>query len=267
MKKNKSFFFLLFFVWIIVVVLIEFIDVNIFCDVTYDAKIKRIISYALLLPAVIVLIRLSGFRVFNKIQCITWFFVSLIIAVNNFPFTQAISGNVSIVNGGFWRVAVFTVDCIMVAAIEELIFRGLIFNLILDESSKDKKGFIKAIIVSSVIFGLSHLLNLFGGASLLPTIAQAGYTSVIGALCAFLLFKTHNVIFPWIFHAVYNFCGTILTVSGIGSGFVLDLPTVIITALIALVIGVLVLFSVIKTAPSNFGSYAEMCLSKKKREE
>lgn len=267
MKKNKSLFFLLFFVWVFVIIVIECIDVKIFNDLNYDVKVKRIISYVLLLPAIIGLIRLSGFHVFNKVHGITWFFVSLTIAVNNFPFVQAISGNLSIVNGEFWRVVVFTVDCIMVAAIEELIFRGLVFNLILESSSKDKKGLIKAIAISSVIFGLSHLLNLFGGASLLPTIAQVGYTSLIGALCAFLLFKTRNIIFPWIFHAVYNFCGTILTVSGIGSGFVLDLTTVIITATVAVVVGVLSLVSVARTSPSEYNDYAETFLNKKKREE
>ena len=182
---------------------------------------------------------------FNKPRKIYCFLVALVISINNFPFSAYFKGVSYVTNKNAAYAAVFVASCFLTAAFEELLFRGLLFNALCESSPKTVKGVLRAIIISSVIFGAAHFLNLFGGAAFFPTLAQAGYTSLIGALCAFVLFKTHNIIFPWLMHAVYNVGGLILTREGLGNGVVFDTTTIVVTVILGVIVGVFALVSMI----------------------
>ncbi len=67
---------------------------------------------------------------------------------------------------------------------EELIFRGFLFKAIL------KDGSVKtAIIVSSVTFGLGHILNLFVGQDLVETLNQVVFAVAVGFLFTMAFYK------------------------------------------------------------------------------
>lgn len=116
--------------------------------------------------------------------------VGLICAVMAFVFsydTPDITPSVSTVFG-------FILYNLAIALSEEFLFRGVIFTQMLD-SRKDKKGFIwAAIIFSSAIFGLRHLLNLVTAPNVvITTIAQVLFTFMAGFyLCAVYL-RTRNL--------------------------------------------------------------------------
>ena len=128
--------------------------------------------------------------------------VGLICAVMAFVFsynTPDVTPTVSTVFGFiFYNLAI--------AFSEEFLFRGVIFTQMLD-SWKNKKGFIWiAIIVSSVIFGLRHLLNLVTTPNVvITTIGQVLFTFMAGFyLCAVYL-RTRNLWICIIIHFLEDF--------------------------------------------------------------
>lgn len=60
-----------------------------------------------------------------------------------------------------------------VGFIEEIIFRGFLFKMIEKDNVKS------AIIVSSITFGIGHIVNLLNGADFVPTLIQICYAIYI----------------------------------------------------------------------------------------
>ncbi len=88
---------------------------------------------------------------------------------------------------------------LLVGFVEETVYRGLILNLML------KKGIHIAVLTSSVLFSLTHLLNLVGGQDLAATLLQLAYAFLVGVSLA-LLYIRHKTLLPLIaFHFLHNF--------------------------------------------------------------
>ncbi len=158
-----------------------------------------------------------------------------LVALNNLPWLALLSG-AACVSAGAGEVALFALFCLLTAVFEELLFRGFLFPLCLGRLPSGKWGRLTAILLSSAIFALSHLLNLAAGATLIGTLLQVGYSFLVGAAAAVLLLHSRNLTLPIAFHALYNFGG--LLIPRLGEGRLFDRPTVIITAIIATVTAV-----------------------------
>lgn len=80
------------------------------------------------------------------------------------------------------ETALYVLSMLCVGFIEELIFRGFLFK------AMAKDGIKSAIIVSSITFGLGHIINLVNGAELLPTPANylCNGNRVFFLLCCFI---------------------------------------------------------------------------------
>lgn len=89
-------------------------------------------------------------------------------------------------------IAILTV-AVFGPIIEEILFRGIIFNSI----EKLKKG-IAPIIISSILFGLCHMISV-----------QIVYTFFMGIVVAIVYSKTRNLIYPIIIHIVNNLLSAI----------------------------------------------------------
>ncbi len=163
----------------------------------------------------------------KRIFGILTFIVALVVAVNNFPFYDFFTGQTNLTLS--IKTLSFAVYCIGVACIEEFFFRGLVFPLSVLICKNKKRPLVLGILVSSLIFGLVHLVNLFGG-NIGGTFLQVGYSFLIGCASAIILVKTKNIIFSTIFHAVYNFCGQIPSVYG--NGVTWSLGQILLTATI-----------------------------------
>lgn len=84
--------------------------------------------------------------------------------------------------------------------VEEIIFRGLLFTSML-KTDKLKS----AVIVSSLTFGIGHIVNLLNGAALFDTLCQIIYAVAIG-FCFTMLFYRSGTIIPCIIsHFIINF--------------------------------------------------------------
>ena len=98
---------------------------------------------------------------------------------------------------------------INVGFLEEMIFRGILYKSI----EKDNKKL--AIIISSVTFGIGHIVNLLNGADLVPTLIQICYAVAIGFLFVTIFNKSKSLIPCIITHIAVNSL-SILGVDSVG---------------------------------------------------
>ena len=96
------------------------------------------------------------------------------------------------------EIIFYILTMINVGFIEEIIFRGFLFKMMAKTNVKS------AIIVSSITFGIGHIINLLNGADLLPTLMQIGYAISIGYLFVIIFYKSKSLIPCVITHSAVN---------------------------------------------------------------
>ena len=178
-----------------------------------------------------------GYKVLNPVRSPFWRSVlislpAFLIAVNNFPFHAVISGSARVTEGAPMVLLLF-VECMMVGFFEEIAFRGVVFLGILKKNPENKLWSFISIALSSVIFGLVHLVNLIE-ASPSAVFLQMGYSALIGAMCAVILLKTANIWLCVVIHGLYNFAGAVIP--RMGEGRVWDTFTVVLTVVVSLIV-------------------------------
>jgi membrane protease YdiL (CAAX protease family) len=87
---------------------------------------------------------------------------------------------------------------INVGFIEEIIFRGFLFKMMEKNNAK------MAIIISSVTFGIGHIVNLLNGADFVPTLMQICCAISIGYLFVIIFYKSKSLIPCIITHSLVN---------------------------------------------------------------
>lgn len=94
----------------------------------------------------------------------------------------------------------YVLSMFCVGFLEELIFRGMLFQ------AMAKDGVKSAIIVSSVTFGIGHIVNLINGsgAELFPNLLQVLYAVAIGFAFVMIYWKTKSLMPCIIVHSVFN---------------------------------------------------------------
>jgi len=94
----------------------------------------------------------------------------------------------------------YVLSMIMVGFLEELIFRGFLFKAMV------KGGLRSAVIVSSVTFGIGHIVNLINGsgADLLSNLLQVGYAVAGGFLFVVLFLRSGSLIPCILTHSAIN---------------------------------------------------------------
>lgn len=94
----------------------------------------------------------------------------------------------------------YILTMLCVGFLEETIFRGLLFEAMRKDNQKI------AIIVSSVTFGIGHIINLFNssGAELLPNLLQVAYATAAGFMFVMIYCKSKSIIACIISHGLFN---------------------------------------------------------------
>lgn len=189
-----------------------------------------------------------GFKVMNPLRkplgrSFLFILPCLAVVVNNFPIISTLRGD-AYLDSPWYYVLFYAAQCIAVATFEELAFRGVVFLSLLEKRKSSVRGVFIAIVITSAVFGLVHLLNLLEGASPLPVLMQIGYSFLIGGMCSVVLVKTANIWLCVLLHAVFNFCGQLMPT--LGGGHWWDTPTVIITVILAIAVTVYIVYALIK---------------------
>lgn len=110
-----------------------------------------------------------------------------------------------------FEITFYILNMLCIGFLEEIIFRGFLFKLLAKDNIQ------RAIAISTLTFGIGHIVNLLNGADLIPTIIQIGYSLSIGYLFAIILTKGKSLVPCIITHSLLNalsiFCvsGTITT--------------------------------------------------------
>ena len=92
----------------------------------------------------------------------------------------------------------YVISMLCVGFLEEVIFRGLLFKALCATNVK------RAIIISSVTFGMGHIVNLLNGSALFETCLQICYAIAIGFFFTIIFYKGKGLWPCIIAHGVIN---------------------------------------------------------------
>ena len=144
-----------------------------------------------------------GFRGAEKGAAKRMLYFSPLLLIAFTPFAAGIN-----FNGGAALILANLFLTLGIGMAEEIFFRGIICGLWLG------RGVGKAMIISSVLFGLCHILNIAGGAELGETLLQICFALVYGMVFALIFAESGSLLPCVLLHALHDFCSFI---SGEGS--------------------------------------------------
>ena len=104
------------------------------------------------------------------------------------------------VNFSVLETVLYVLSMLCVGFLEELIFRGLLFG------AMRKDNFKAAVIVSSVTFGIGHIINLVNGSGseLFPNLLQVVYATAAGFMFVMMYLKSGSLIGCIAVHGLFN---------------------------------------------------------------
>ena len=121
-----------------------------------------------------------------------WFFIPLaLVCLYKLVFSPALRYSAT-------ESVLFVISMLCVGFLEELIFRGFLFRAI------EKENLTRAIIISSVTFGIGHIVNLLNGQDLMDTVSQIIFAVFVGFALVILFHKGKSLVPCIIFHGVFN---------------------------------------------------------------
>ena len=189
-EKNETLFCI---ILIVVYVLVNSFCIQNFGTTNYMSVIINTIFSILLIILIIKLDRVSyyGLTKIKDLKKYLYFIPLVIIASVN------LWNGISI-NNSSSEIIFHILTMINIGFIEEIIFRGFLFKMMAKDNIKS------AIIVSSITFGIGHIVNLFNGADLIPTLLQICYAISLGYLFVTIFYKSKSLIPCIITHSLIN---------------------------------------------------------------
>lgn len=101
-----------------------------------------------------------------------------------------------------------------VGFLEEVIFRGLLFTAIAKDNIKS------AAVISSVTFGIGHIVNLINGSgrNLVENLCQIVFAVAVGFLLVTIFYRGGSLLPCILVHAAINVSGTFADDTGLTAG-------------------------------------------------
>ena len=189
-EKHKTLFCIL--------LIILYILVNSYCVQNFGIEDYRslIINtlFSIGLITIILVLKRTSYYGLTKVKNISKYLyflpLLLIISVNLW--------NGFNINNSIDEIIFYILNMLNVGFIEEIIFRGFLIKMM------EKDNIKMAIIISSITFGIGHIINLFHGASFVPTLMQIFSAISIGYLFAIIFYKSKSLIPCIITHSLLN---------------------------------------------------------------
>ncbi len=112
------------------------------------------------------------------------------------------------------ETVLYVLAMLCVGFLEEVIFRGLLFEAMRKDNEKT------AIIVSSVTFGIGHIINLINGSGveLLPNLLQVVYATAVGFMFVMVYCKSRSLLVCIAAHGVFNALSVFADEAGVTNG-------------------------------------------------
>lgn len=102
-----------------------------------------------------------------------------------------------------WRIVSFLVNMTLVGVAEEVLFRGVIGQTLLEHFGTSRAGIWKACLLSGLLFGGAHLVNILSSAPL-GVLMQCLFAASLGVLYAAIYFRTGNLWATTFLHATMD---------------------------------------------------------------
>lgn len=255
-NNNKDFkIILLFFISMIIILVLSYIDLFSFSNQLVNEMVSNSIPRILGGIVFIVLMSIIGYKksfTFNGpvLKSFLLIIPGLIVAVNNFPIIAYFDGRAGITEP-VYTIHIFVIECFSTGFFEEIVFRGILLLLLIQKLPKTKKGMYLAIFISSTIFGLFHLVNIFEGIGFTDILLQVGYSFLMGLMWAVVYLKTKNIWMSIILHSAYNFFGLVLFRLGYVDGR-FDNITIVITVILAILVSIYMFYVSLKINVNDF---------------
>ncbi len=101
---------------------------------------------------------------------------------------------------GVVKTVLYILSMFCVGFLEEVIFRGLLYRAMAADNPRS------AVIVSSLTFGIGHIVNLFNGSGteVFVTLLQVFYAAAAGFMFVMMYRKTDSLIGCIVIHGVFN---------------------------------------------------------------
>ena len=181
-----------------ILLIVVYVVVNSYCIQNFGVEDYRstIINTVYSITLIVLIIKLKGVsyyglaKVSNLKKYLYFIPLVLIISVNLWT-----GINITNIQN---EIIFYILTMINVGFIEEIIFRGFLFKMMAKTNIKS------AIIVSSITFGIGHIVNLLNGADLIPTLLQICYAISIGYLFVIIFYKSKSLIPCIITHSLVN---------------------------------------------------------------
>lgn len=211
-----------------VLLIVIYVLLNSYCIQNFGVKdyrsvIINTIFSSLLITLIVLLkkVKYYGLRKVTDSKKYLYFIPLLLIGTVN------LWNGISI-NNSKGEIICHILTMINVGFIEEIIFRGFLFKMMSKSNVKS------AIIVSSITFGIGHIVNLLNGADLIPTLMQICYAISLGYLFVIIFYKSKSLIPCIITHLLINSLSIFNTINK--TSYVQVILLIIITLLYAVYI-------------------------------
>ena len=189
--KNKELFYTI--IYIIFYVISNSIVLNNYGQISIQSLLVNTVITVTLISTIISTKKTKyyGLIKVNKPKKYLYFIPLILLVLINFI------GGIKIVNTPK-EIVLFMLTMLEVGFIEEILFRGFLFKTIEKDDQKT------AIIITSLTFGIGHIVNLLNGADFIPTLIQIIYSVSVGYLFVKILIKTKSLWPCIITHSLLN---------------------------------------------------------------
>ena len=201
MKENKARWYSIIYV-ICLGLLISSLPFSMFINDEHIIFILESISKIIAIIVVLYYIKKDNIRKFEigESRKKDLLFIPLLFLCFSNYFVMIECSNVILNDIPIYKIIYGIGNCLFTAVLEELLFRFILLNEFLDTKKK-----IIAIGLSSIVFGLVHLLRIGSLASIIPALVQVAYTSFLGLFLGIIYTCSKNLIYPILFHFCFNF--------------------------------------------------------------
>lgn len=112
----------------------------------------------------------------------------------------------------WWKVVIYILCMLSIGVVEELLFRGLVTQIIFDKYGKSSAGVWLTVLVSSMLFGAAHGTNaLTGEIPLSGVLVQVVAATSLGMCLAAVYLRSRNLWAVAFLHGFMDFCALFTT--------------------------------------------------------
>ena len=181
-----------------ILIIVAYVVVNSYCmqnwgRTDYRSVVVNTVFSIALLALVISLKRVEHYGLVNVVDWKKYLYFIPLIIISTTNLWHGIN-----INYTSSEIIFYILTMINIGFLEEIIFRGFLFKMMAKDNVKS------AIVVSSVTFGLGHIVNLINGAEFVPTLMQVCYAISLGYMFVIIFYKSKSIMPCILSHMLIN---------------------------------------------------------------